>query len=182
MKKLFFLAIGLTLLAQATLVSTASARSKSFAQWCQQKSSVPAATRHTIDVLLKQAGTKNCQQADSKLRSLTDLNLNRSQISDVKPLAGLTNLIQLFLYGNQISDVKPLAGLTNLTYLLLESNQITDIKPLAGLTNLNVLHLESNQITDINPLAGLSNLKHLYLQSNPISAKVCPVEASVCAF
>ena len=116
MKKLLFLSIGLTLLAQATLASTASAHSKSFAQWCQQKSSVPAATRHTIDVLLKQAGNNNCQAADSKLRSLPGLDLN------------------------------------------------------------------SNKISDVKPLAGLSNLKYLHLQSNPISAKVCPVEASVCAF
>ena len=103
MKKLLFLAIGLTLLVQATLVSTASAQSKSFAQWCQQKSSVPAATRHTIDVLLKQAGTNNCQAADSKLRSLTDLRLDSNQISDIKPLAGLTNLTMLFLMKNPIS-------------------------------------------------------------------------------
>jgi internalin A len=78
MKKLLFLTIGLTFLVQATLVSTASAQPKSFAQWCQQKSSVPAATRHTIDVLLKKAGTNNCQAADSKLRSLTELNLYSS--------------------------------------------------------------------------------------------------------
>ena len=138
MKKLLILTIGLTLLVQATLVSTASAQTKSFAQWCQQKSSVPAATRHTIDVLLKQAGTNNCQAADSKLKSLILLNLSDNQISDVKPLAGLTNLDEIRLSENQISDVKPLAGLTN--------------------------------------------LKLLILVKNPISAKVCPVEASACMF
>ena len=138
MKKLLFLSIGLTLLVQATLVSTASAQPKSFAQWCQQKSSVPAATRHTIDILLKQAGTNNCQTADSKLRSLDKLDLR----------------------SNQISDIKLLAGLTKLTYLDLSENQIGDVKPLSGLTKLTDLHLDLN----------------------PISAKVCPVKASVCAF
>ena len=103
MKKLLILTIGLTLLVQATLVSTASAQSKSFAQWCQQKSSLPAATRHTIDVLLKKAGTNNCQTADSKLTSLTELNLYSNQISDIKPLAGLTQLTNLFLKSNPIS-------------------------------------------------------------------------------
>ena len=160
MKKLLILTIGLTLLVQSTLVSTASAQSKSFAQWCQQKSSVPAATRHTIDVLLKKAATNNCQAADSKLRSLTRLELN----------------------SNRISDVKPLAALTNLKALLLNSNQISDVKPLAALTNLDNLALSENRISDIKPLAGLTKLTNLFLKLNPISAKVCPVEASACMF
>jgi internalin A len=182
MKKLFFLAIGLTLLVQATLVSTASAQPKSFAQWCQQKSSVPAATRHTIDVLLKEAGTNNCQKADSELRSLERLVLQSKQISDLRPLAGLTNLTILGLQSNQISDLKPLARLTNLTVLDLKSNQISDVSSLTGLTNLQVLFLDSNQISDVNSLAGLTRLERLDLGSNPISAKVCPVKASVCRF
>jgi internalin A len=75
---------------------------KSFAGWCQQKESVPADTRQTIDVLLKKAGTKDCQKADTKLRNLTSLNLDNNQIIDVKPLAGLTNLTDLWLERNQI--------------------------------------------------------------------------------
>jgi internalin A len=47
---------------------------------------------------------------------------------------------------NQIGDVKPLAGLTNLTVLSLEYNQIGNVKPLARLTNLTILRLEYNQI------------------------------------
>jgi hypothetical protein len=42
---------------------------KSFAQCCLQRKSVPVATRHTIDVLLKEAGTNNCRLADRKLIS-----------------------------------------------------------------------------------------------------------------
>ena len=40
------------------------AKVKSFAQWCQQKDTVPAATKHTIDVLLKKADTNDCQKAN----------------------------------------------------------------------------------------------------------------------
>jgi internalin A len=158
MKKLFFLAIGLTLLVHAP-VSADPAQPKSFFQWCQQKSSVPAATRHTIDVLLKEAGTNNCQKADSELRSLDALVLRSKQISDLKPLAGLTNLTILGLQSNQISDLKPLARLTNLS----------DLKPLARLTNLTVLDLKSNQISDVSSLTGLTNLQVLFLDSNQIS-------------
>ncbi len=43
--------------------SAQQAKPKSFAAWCQQKKSVPTDTRHTIDILLKKAGTNNCEIA-----------------------------------------------------------------------------------------------------------------------
>ncbi|CEK40127.1 immunoglobulin-like domain-containing protein [Paraclostridium sordellii] len=99
------------------------------------------------------------------------LNNNMSnQISDISPLAGLTNLTTLSLRGNfKVSDISPLAGLTNLTNLSLEYNQISDISPLAGLTNLTTLFLWHNQISDISPLASLTNLTNLALSENQIS-------------
>ena len=57
-----------------------------------------------------------------------------------------------------MSDITPLAGLTNLTYLDLDENLISDITPLAGLTGLVSLDLVHNRILDASPLAGLTNL------------------------
>jgi internalin A len=142
---------------------------KSFTQWCQNKLSVPVETRKTINLLLKKTATNNCQIANSKLRKLRTLSLNENKISDVKPLASLTNLESLNLYSNKISDIKPLASLTNLTYLSLSKNQISDVKPLASLTNLIYLLLHNNEISDVKPLASLTNLKTLVLYNNKIS-------------
>ena len=61
---------------------------------------------------------------------------NSNSISDLSPLAGLTNLTQLWIGGNSISDISPLAGLTNLTSLTLEVNRISDISPLVANTGL----------------------------------------------
>ncbi len=91
-------------------------------------------------------------------------------ISDISPLAGLTNLKELDLGGNKISDISPLARLTNLQELDLDKNSISDISPLAGLTNLKELDLFENRISDISPLAGLTNLEELELRDNPLSA------------
>ena len=55
---------------------------KSFTEWCQQKSTLPKATKHTVEVLLEKAGTQNCQQANRKLTSLTELKLVQKQISN----------------------------------------------------------------------------------------------------
>jgi internalin A len=180
-------------------------KTKSFTEWCQNKMSVLVETRKTIDLLLKEAGTNNCKTANSKLRKLTSLDIRDNQISDmkplasltnltsldlsdnhisdIKPLAALTNLISLSLNGNHISDIKPLAALTNLTDLSLIANEIIDIKPLASLTNLTEIYLGGNKIIDIKPLASLINLRHLNLSSNKITKKICPVKPElICYF
>jgi Leucine Rich repeats (2 copies) len=141
---------------------------RNFPQWCSLKNSLPAATKQTIDLLLKQSGTKDCQLAESKLSTLTYLFLDRQNISDLSPLASLSNLTQLYLGANQIVDLQPLAGLDRLITLDLSGNQIVDLKPLAGLDNLITLDLSGNQIDDLQPLAGLISLTTLYLSSNQI--------------
>ena len=74
----------------------------------------------------------------------------------------------LELHGKQISDLAPLAGLSDLKTLGLGRNQITDLTPLANLIQLNKLWLPDNQINDLTPLAKLTKLKMLYLGGNPI--------------
>jgi internalin A len=172
MKKIIILVGGLALLLQAVPAMgdpTKPAKTKIFTQWCQERKSASAATKLTIDLLLKQAGTKNCKLANSKLTKLEHLDLSNSKISDLTPLASLTKLNALELSTNQISDLKPLTSLTKLRGLYLSANQVSDLKPLAGLTNLNWIHLTTNKISNIEPLSGLIQLTTLYLQHNQIS-------------
>ena len=102
------------------------------------------------------------------LENLESLAIVSSEVSDLTPLAGLENLRELKLNKNRIRDITPLAGLVNLELLILTRNQIVDITPLAGLINLRRLQLNHNQIEDISPLRGLVNLQHLQLQHNQI--------------
>jgi internalin A len=154
---------------------------KSFAQWCEEKNNLPADSKLTVDLLLKEADTKDCKLANTKLRKLTQLDLYHNDISNLEPLASLSNLTSLDLIGNRISDVKPLASLSNLTYLALSKNEIIDIKPLAGLSNLTYLSLNQNQITDIKPLSSLIKLIDLKLFDNKVVGKtICPVAEYVC--
>jgi hypothetical protein len=132
-----------------------------FIEWCRTKKSLPAATQHTIAVLLKEAGTTNCDVANSKLKNMIALDLHSKQISDVRPIASLYELRRLFLSNNQISDVTSLASLTKLVDLRLQNNKISDVTPLANLTKLYALELQNNKIGD----------------------KTCPVKpASICQF
>ena len=73
---------------------------------------------------------------------------------------------------NSVSDISPLAGLTNLRYLRLSKNNISDISPLVGLTNLESIDLKENNISDISPLVtntGLGQGDKVDMQKNPLS-------------
>ena len=82
---------------------------KSFADWCLKKATLPAATRRTVDVLMKRSRTTDCYQASEMLSSITTLDLSDSKISDLSPLQVLTELEALYLGNNQITDLKPLS-------------------------------------------------------------------------
>ena len=127
---------------------------------------------------------------------LKTLLLVNHRVSNITPLAGLTNLetLNLLASHNRIINIAPLKRLTKLTSLDIGADtEIADFTPLAGLTNLrwlsalgrgiddndltlftrmtNLQHLglSSNQISDVTSLAGLTNLRSLDLRSNQIS-------------
>jgi internalin A len=170
---------------------------KTFGDWCRTKTSLSPEARHTVEVMLRKAKTTECDAANQKLSSLTELYLDNNEISDIKPLESLTQLTELHLSRNEISDIKPLASLTQLFLLELDNNKISDIKPLGSLTNLTLLtlndnkisdikslqslteldylSLENNQISDIKPLQSLTKLGFLSLSGNTIDTKICPI-------
>ena len=99
-----------------------------------------------------------------------------NRITDLSPLANLTNLTQLHIWHREVDgmppvtnlDITPLSGLINLEGLSLENNGISDISPLAGLKELQLLGLAVNTIEDLSPLTGLKKLRHLNLSANNI--------------
>ena len=106
------------------------------------------------------------------------MNLGGNQISDLRPLAGLTHLETLGLWSNQIKDVSPLAGLVNLRELLLSSNPISDISPLAGLENLENLEISNTNTKGVLSTIPISKLiqfgydETCDLEGVPISERV----------
>ena len=90
-------------------------------------------------------------------------------ITDISPIAGLTNLRSLGLRLNNISDITAITGMTDMGHLILSDNNISDITPLAGMPDLHFVNLWNNNISDISPLAGLRNLDWLGLGGNPIT-------------
>ncbi len=99
----------------------------------------------------------------AELTQLKVLYLIGTTVTDITPLADLTQLRELCLNGTSVRDITPLAGLTQLNELYLDGTSVTDITPLAGLTQLKVLDLNGTSVTDITPLAALTQLNELYL-------------------
>ena len=170
--KVFTILLILALLLPISSVSIVSVQQpsiKTFVQWCQQRDSLAGDTKYTVDVMIEKAGTKDCKQAERYFNKLTEINLSRTNISDVRPLASLNNLTRLYLISNRINDITPLASLNKLTVLYLMFNRIKDVTPLASLNKLTFLSLTHNQISNLRPLASLIELTHLNIANNPIS-------------
>ena len=98
---------------------------------------------------------------------MVEVNICGGELSDLTPLAGLTDLKELYLVNNDISDISSLAGLTGLTRLSVVDNSISDVSPLASLANLTWLDLSSNGISDFSPLDGLRENIILIWHTNP---------------
>ena len=101
----------------------------------------------------------------------THLYLGGNPLTDISPLAYLTNLNILFLGGWDIVDITPLSSLTNLRELRIIETDVSDISPLETLVKLERLLLSDNNISDISPLSGLVNLRLLDLSRNPITRR-----------
>ena len=65
----------------------------------------------------------------------------------------------LYLRCTDVSDISPLSGLTNLEALVLSNTNVVNLSPLSGLTRLKALELGITKISDISPLSGLTNLE-----------------------
>ncbi len=105
----------------------------------------------------------------AKLTNLESVTIRGGKIHDLTALASLPKLQYLDLGGDDISDVRPLANLKTLTHLDLAGNKISDIGPLSSLPDLQELILAGNQVSDLGPLAGIKSLWLLDVKKNKVA-------------
>ena len=103
------------------------------------------------------------------LTQLESLNLNYNGVYDIFPLIGLWRLHDLRLAYNGTSAPQMLGMLTNLSTLDLSGNGLNDIYFLGNMTQMANLWINQNPITDVTPLAGLTNLTELHASSLQVS-------------
>ncbi|MGQ0565371.1 MAG: leucine-rich repeat domain-containing protein [Gemmobacter sp.] len=103
------------------------------------------------------------------LTALTALNLWRTPVTELFPLAVLTALTRVVLESAKVTDLSPLAFLNDLTTLDLSGTPVTNLMPLAQLTNLTSLSLGATPVSDLKPLAHLASLRTLHLWKTPVA-------------
>ncbi|EMV4560403.1 lmo0801 family class 1 internalin, partial [Listeria monocytogenes] len=102
------------------------------------------------------------------LQNITELDVEKNQITDIAPVANLKKLTTLLINTNQITDISPVADLANLTTFYCGNNPISDISAVQNLTKLSIFNCYTANVEDISPVKNLVNLKTLSLGSNNI--------------
>ena len=103
--------------------------------------------------------------------SLSDLSSLRNVAADF----GGSTVTYVQFNVNEVSDLSPLTSFPNLRTVLFGRNQITSLAPLEGLTQLSSLEVQDNQVDDLSPLVnnpGIGEGDFIILDSNPLD--VCP--------
>lgn len=88
----------------------------------------------------------------TELSWLQMVDCSDTKVSDLTPLANLTNLLEVDFWMTQVSDLAPLANLTNLQAVICWQTQVTDLTPLANIANLQAVDCSETQVSDIRPL------------------------------
>lgn len=113
----------------------------------------------------------------AELSELESLVLRCDDVADLRPLARLTKLEVLHIHnGHKVTDLSPLAALQGLRLLSIQgAESLTDLGPLARLPDLRVLVVEGPKVGDLAPLARLARLTWLGLRGCARVADLRPV-------
>ncbi|MEV0660889.1 hypothetical protein ACIBI3_11000 [Actinomadura luteofluorescens] len=98
--------------------------------------------------------------------ALRDLTID-APVSDITPLAQLTQLRNLKLEHTHVTDIGPVADLTQLSDLSVCDGPLSDLTPLSGL-RLGRLFVYRTRVSDLSPLAGMPTLMVLGLVGCPV--------------
>lgn len=100
---------------------------------------------------------------------LLAIDVGHNNVSDLSFLTNFPNLKRLICIDSKkpVTDISPLAELTELEYIELFMQDITDISALANHTKLLDLNLCHNNITDLSPLYSCTSLERLHISYNP---------------
>ncbi len=111
---------------------------------------------------------------EAHLLACAEIDLYGTGITDLTPIAGLTELRVLGLVDTGVVDLNPVAGLAKLQQLKLNGTGVVDLAPIAGLKQLSRLFLDGTSVADLTPVVGLTELEWLFLMSTDIQ-DVTPV-------
>lgn len=141
----------------------------SFAQLCSKRT-LYADIKVTIDAILKVIGISDCNQANTLIPSITEMDLSNTQVASVEPLAWFVNLEKLNLSNTQVKSFIHLSGLPHLSYLDVSNTQIDSFIHLSSNSDLQHLDVSNTQISSFIHLPSNSNLQYLDVSNTKIDS------------
>lgn len=104
-----------------------------------------------------------------ELVSVRFIGLNRTSVSDLSPLSGMSGLQELWLIQTKVEDLMPLSALSKLRVLRLNDTAVLDLKPVSGLAGLVSLTLNHTAVSDLAPVSRLGALRNLWLTQTTVT-------------
>ncbi|XP_070695036.1 leucine-rich repeat-containing protein 23 [Pempheris klunzingeri] len=124
---------------------------------------------HLNQEMISQGLSLLCRTGNGLGHAFVKLDLKEKMLKDIAAISSYNHLRFLDLSHNHLTDLSPLASLTQLLWLKVDSNTVAGFKgqPFAQLTYLQWLSMAVNQITDLDSLVGPA-LESLNLTGNRI--------------
>jgi Leucine-rich repeat (LRR) protein len=116
------------------------------------------------------AGNGITDMSTIRNNTITHLNLNDNDISDISTVKSLEYLHEFQACRNKITDISVLADHQALASLRLDGNEISDISVLGSCPYLTRLQLSDNKISTLEPLKECEYLDSLYVSGNQLTS------------
>lgn len=104
------------------------------------------------------------------LRYVQDVRIGSNPITDLDPLGGKNDLIQLHIGNIDAPYLTTIITLPSLAYLSINDNNLTNISLLQYIPSLRSVNITNNDITSLEPLRNLPALETIYADNNNISS------------
>ena len=103
----------------------------------------------------------------SKHTDLKALTMGKNQsINDLSYLSELVHLEYLDIHANDVSDIRVVGFMPELVKIVMYRNHISDIGPLKDCIRLKSLFMFENPIDSYSPLLSMPQLQHLHLSKD----------------
>ncbi len=93
---------------------------------------------------------------------------NNYNITDLRPLAELTNLRNLQVVNTRFSDLSPIKNLKKLRSIDISYNPVSNLSAMISLSEMVYLNIANTSVTTLDPIGGLKKMEELDCSGTPI--------------
>ncbi len=126
--------------------------------------------KNALKEVLKTEDTPTKEQL-AQLTDTESLNISRSNIVDLTPIATLRNLKTLNLQRTTIQNLAPLSALTSLEVLNIANTSTKSLNGLQGMTKLQKLTIDGTFVDSLNVLLKLPDLTYLSCEKTNLTSE-----------